>query len=167
MHEIGNEDEARQILYWVRASPRDYDYARPQCVTQEEAPEGWEYVGTGSFRSVWLSPTGVAYKVEHGSKYSHQSEEEATNLNRAWSKGAPEGCRLPKWQRFVVDEDETIIAIELIRGVTLYEYSGDIPHDELYDRLSRCETHFKLYDLHDSNVIIDEDGYLVPVDLGN
>lgn len=162
MHGIGNEWEAEHIYLWVSRDRRKY--ARPRCAEQELAPEGWEYVASGSFRSVWRSPTGVAYKVEHNrSEYSHQSAEEIENLKKAWEKGAPEGCRLPKFDEFRVD-GEVIVAVEYIDGPTLHEYEG--PEDDLYERLDQCEFRFALSDLHDENVVVDADGLLVPVDLG-
>lgn len=164
MHEIGNLVDAEVILYWVRSfgSPT---YGKPQCVESEHAPYGWEFVGSGSFRSVWLSPDGVAYKVEHSRGGGYQSDEEATLLKLAWEKKAPERCRLPKFSRYVVDDDETVIAIEYVRGVVLDDYRGD-DANELWGVVWQCEKIYRLADLHGENVMVDEDGWLVPVDFG-
>lgn len=163
MHSIGNEHDAQTILFWVRSHPKEY--GRPKCVLSHSAPEGWRYLGNGSFRSVWLSPEGVAYKVNHSDDpWDTQSEEEVNNLGRAWSRGPLEGCRLPKFHHYVVD-DEYVVAIEAISGVTLYEYEGP-ERDELYDLLREIEDTYRLGDMHDENALVDEDGYLVPVDFG-
>ena len=139
MHGIGNVHDAQTIYSWVAESRREYD--KPLCAEHKEAPLGWEYVGSGSFRSVWRSPEGVAYKVEHNDGDSCQSGDEIENLNLAWGKGAPEGCRLPKFDEFRVD-GEVVVAIELIEGKTLYEYEGPEKYD-LYERLSQCEMRFR------------------------
>lgn len=162
MHSIGNEHDAQTIYYWVRG--HENRYGKPSCVEQESAPYGWEFVGSGSFRSVWLSPEGVVYKVEHGYEYDYQSEEEINNLKRVWERGAPQGCRLPKFDKYIVD-DRFVVAMELIKGVLLYEYGGP-EREELYGILSDVENDLSLNDMHDENALVDEDGYLVPVDFG-
>jgi len=163
MHSIGNDHDAHTILYWVRSHPKEY--GRPSCVTRGEAPEGWEYVGRGSFRSVWRSPEGVAYKVGHYED-DYQSSEEVHKLTEAWEVGAPEGCRLPKFTPYYPDDD-IVVAVELIKGETLYEYGESSgPFGDYYDLLNDIEDRFRLSDMHDENVMVDEDGYLVPVDFG-
>lgn len=164
MHNIGNFHDAQTILMWVRSHPEKY--GRPECVRGGVAPEGWEYVSSGSFRSVWLSPEGVTYKVTHsgGGYVTRQQEGEIDNLKEAWSKGTPDGCRLPRFDRFDVEE-EVVVAMEMIHGPLLGDYEGD-DRDDLYDRLRDCEVRFRLSDLHDENALVDEDGLLVPVDFG-
>lgn len=161
MHNIGNITEAEEILFWVRGS--SHEYGMPDCVRYESAPEGWEYVGHGSYRSVWRSPSGVAYKVNHG-VVDHQNRDEVENLEEAWERGVPEGCRLPKFDLFEVDE-ESVVAIELIRGTTLRECRG-VRRDSLVSLLRKIERKFRLADLHTNNAIVDEDGLLVVVDFG-
>lgn len=166
MHSIGNERDARTIQSWVRSSPKPYGL--PQCVKYGEAPEGWEFIGRGSYRSVWRSPEGVAYKVGHDGA-NCQSSEEVGNLKFAWERGAPEGCRLPKFSAYY-PEGETVVAIELIEGATLYDYPGDTSPDGLmsyYDLLHRIESRFRLRDMHSDNAIVDQDGLLVPIDFGD
>jgi len=164
MHSIGNEHDAQTILYWVRSHPKQY--GRPTCVTQGDAPEGWEFVGRGSFRSVWKSPEGVAYKVGHYED-DYQSAEEIHNLRRAWGKEAPEGCRLPRFSAYYPDDD-IVVAVELIDGEMLYNHGEkESPFGfNYYDMLANLEDRYGLGDLHDENVIVDKDGYLVPVDFG-
>lgn len=165
MHGIGNYRDARTILEWVRG--HELEYGKPSCVEHEEAPLGWEFIATGSARSVWRSPEGIAYKVVHSTRWDTQNSDEVDHLREAWSKGAPEGCRLPKFSSFDVG-DELVVVMEAINGSRLvdyvYEYGND--RDDYYDRMSICETRFGLIDMHDENVVIDEDGLLVPVDFG-
>ena len=172
MHNIGSREEAQEILDWVRSFDRKYD--RPTCIWDAEAPEGWGYLGSGAFRSVWLSPSGVAYKVEHRPDYDAQSSDELSKLRASWSLEPLEGCRLPKFQGYKVD-DEPIVAIEAIKGSTLSEHVYGDGYDqgpgygvrrELYSLLRKVEDYYRLWDMHDENAMVDEDGTLVPVDFG-
>lgn len=163
MHNIGNIEDAETILHWVRSS--EYSYGLSSVVAEELAPEGWEYLGRGSFRSVWLSPEGVAYKVEHSDCYGCQSVIEVDNLTYAWSRQVPDGCRLPRFHGYRIGH-EMVVAVERVSGKTLYE--TEAPGTErLYDLMHRLEKLFSLSDMHDENVMVDEDGILVLVDLGN
>lgn len=164
MHAIGNEHDALTILHWVREHSREY--GMPWCVEHREAPLGWEFLGHGSFRSVWLSPEGVAYKVTHDD-YDYQSTEEVSKLKIAWERGPVEGCRLPQFAAFYPN-GEIVVAQERVVGCTLYEYGGRKSPSGLdyYDILSEIEDAYRLDDMHDENAIVDEDGYLVPVDFG-
>lgn len=163
MHNIGSVSEAEVILSWVRSS--DEVYGRPGCAMREEAPEGWEFLGRGSFRSVWRSPSGIAYKVNHDD-HDQQSRDEADNLREAWKRGVPDGCRLPEFNLLEIGE-EVVVAVEVINGSTLYEYSSEgNGAGHLYDLLRKVENMFLLGDLHDENAMVDEDGLLVVVDFG-
>lgn len=163
MHSIGNEHDAQTILFWVRS--HSGKWGTPLCVETKQAPDGWEYVGKGSFRSVWRSPDGVAYKVTH-SKGDYQSSNEVTALERAWEKGAPEGCRLPKFSSYYPD-NEIVVAVELIEGdVLCHHHTSSGPYGDYYDLLEEIEKWFRLTDMHDENAIVDSEGLLVPVDFG-
>lgn len=163
MHSIGNEHDARTILSWVRS--HRMEYGQPRCAIDRHAPEGWGYVGKGSFRSVWRSPEGVAYKVGHYEN-DDQSSLEVVKLENAWNEGAPEGCRIPQFQAYYPD-DETVVAVELIEGETLYEHGESYgPYGDYHDLLAECEDRFRLFDLHEENAIVDRNGLLVPIDFG-
>lgn len=165
MHDIGNRHDAEVILKWIRSHRDGHD--RPTCVDSKKAPEGWEFIATGSARSVWRSPEGIAYKVVHDANWDCQNDSEIDHLEEAWGKEVPEGCRLPKFNGFDVN-DELVVAMEAINGPRLVDYVYKLKNErgDYYDRMSLCETRFGLYDLHDENVVIDEDGLLVPVDFG-
>ena len=167
MHNIGNDHDALTIYSWVRSHP--VEYGRPTCVNDEEAPQGWEYLGKGSFRSVWLSPEGVAYKVEHESdeRYAYQSTREVENLRSAWEKGALEGCRLPKFQKYDTPSGDIVVAIEHIKGETVYRFTRkDDNRNHWYDLMNKAEDYYRLQDMHDENAMVDEDGLLVVIDFG-
>ena len=161
MHNIGNFHDAQTILHWVRSHEREYGI--PLCALDAAAPLGWEYLGRGSFRSVWRSPEGVAYKVGHSSGYN-QCGEEISNLGYAWREGAIDGVRLPRFDSFEV-EGETVVAIEVIDGQTLDRYRGR-ERSRLWSLMRKIETTYQLWDMHDQNCMVDLDGYLVPVDFG-
>lgn len=170
MHNIGNDHDARTILLWVRSHPGQYSV--PKCAIDGEAPKGWEFLGKGSFRSVWRSPEGVAYKVNH-STYDYQSEREVENLQRAWKREPFKGCRLPRFDRFDID-DEVVVAQEAVDGPTLYRYAygesdtgyRSVDSDDLYGMLNTLSEYYGIADMHDENVLVDEEGLLVPVDFG-
>lgn len=161
MHAIGNETDARTILAWVRDRSTYGEWDRSETA----APEGWKYLGRGSFRSVWVSPEGVAYKVNH-SKCDSQSAAELENLRKGWLKKTPKGCRIPRFSPYRVD-GELIIAVEKIKGQTLhakYGYPGWLDHHrEEYRSLERT---YRIFDMHEENVMVDDDGLLVLVDFG-
>lgn len=153
MESIGKEEEAETILTHVREIGLEY-----------LIPEGWERLGTGSYRSVWLSPSGVAYKVAHQRSYNTHQEVEVDALRRISGMEPPEGCRLPEFGVFRF-EDETVVAMEAIKGVTLYDYRGD-DRDRFWELLDDIRRAFKVCDMHDENAMVDQDGILVPVDFG-
>jgi hypothetical protein len=164
MHSIGSERDAQTILEWVSSHRERYD--APTCTYSETAPEGWKYLGKGSFRSVWLSPEGVAYKVSHSVEgWCSQQEEELVNLTRAWGRAPLDGCRLPQFHGYEVS-GEIVVAIEAINGVRLWDYKG-ADRGALYDLMDAIEKEYRLIDMHDENVMVDESGYLVPVDFGS
>lgn len=163
MHNIGNPHDARTILEWVRSHPAE-GWRIPACVMDEHAPEGWEYVGRGSYRSVWRSPEGVAYKVGHQDSRWNQCLDEITNLKAAWERGAIDGVRLPRFNSFEID-GELVVALELIEGERLCDYGG-LNYRELASLIGDIEDEYGLSDMHDQNCIVDTDGLLVPIDFG-
>lgn len=161
MHDIGSGEEARQILKWVRSFEKDEGV--PECVWEERAPEGWEFLGKGSYRSVWRSPTGAAYKVNHN-EWDDQGGAEIDSLIEAWKREPLEGCRIPRFNAYEWGDDIVVI-MEVIHGSTLCEYWGDNRRD-LWDLMREAEKYYRLYDMHDENVMVDAAGQLVVVDFG-
>lgn len=160
---IGSREDADLIRDWVYSSGERG--GRPRAVWDGEAPEGWDYIGSGSFRSVWRSPDGIAYKVQHSVRSSQSNEEEYNNLERARSCDLPGLARLPSAALFDFG-DVSIIAMELIDGPRLSNYYGP-DREEFYEAVAHCETRLRLVDLHDENCVVDiHSGKVVIVDLG-
>lgn len=160
---IGNYEDAKLIHDWVYDSGECY--GRPMVVEDGKAPEGWDYIGQGTFRSVWRSPGGVAYKVQHQKRSMQSNDEEYANLEQARSCDLPEMVRLPEAALFDFG-DVSIIAMELIDGPRLFDYDGP-DEDDYYDAIHACQAILRLDDLHDENCVVDTwGGKVVIVDLG-
>ena len=57
---IGRRAEARRLLDYVLANT----WADQDAVQRKLLDSGWEFIGAGCYRSAFLSPSGVVYKVE-------------------------------------------------------------------------------------------------------
>lgn len=164
---LGNEADARFIRDWYA---RELD--KPTDNQYGDAPKGWTWLGAGCYRAVFLSPDGVAYKVqqryaEPGGWESQSNKTEAANLRRYWLTRMPRGCRLPRWGYFELD-GRGVIAMERF-DKTLNRYSQYSDEGSKYwgalGRISdlMCD----LYDFHGGNLAVDEENQLlVPIDLG-
>ena len=97
---VGNARDAEFIHEWVRSHMSDW--CRPSDDAQENPPEGWEYLGSGSFRSVWRSPDGVAYKVQH-----RPNSMQSNNVTYTVEQGSP--IKASTYQYRVVFKPETIL----------------------------------------------------------
>lgn len=163
---LGNEADARFIRDWYveEREKREWD--------QRDAPKGWTRLGAGCYRTVFLSPDGVVYKVQqHYAKpggYEGQSNKtEVANLRKYWLKKMPEGCRLPRWGFFELD-GRGVVAMELL-GKTLSQVSQYSDEGSRYwTALGRLQGVMRdMYDLHGGNLAVDEENQkLVPIDMG-
>lgn len=159
---IGNETDAEFIRDYVMDI--EGDYYRDGSV----APEGWQRLGSGCYRSAWLhEESGVVYKVQHTYSNSWQSNEgEADTLRRHFFKKMPKGCRLPRFRYFALD-GRGVIAMErfsrLLRDVGYYQDT-----EGYHNRLSDLQDALRgVSDFHGGNLAIDEENkLLVPIDLG-
>lgn len=161
---IGNETEARFIHEWYRTqrSKEDYwDNPGPQ------APEGWERLGSGCSRIAFLAPSGTVYKVQNSPDSCQSNVSEAYTLRRYMFRKLPKGCRFPRYQLFMVKEDEGVMAMERMVSL-LREYSQyRKEHRRVRDlKVALADTLHDLWDLHDGNIGVAEDGAVVPIDLG-
>lgn len=161
---IGNQEEAQFIHDWWWEERHD---------RHGDAPEGWEYLGQGSFRIAYLSPSGVVYKVQkEGAHYTYQTNK---GEHEAWRRlyfncKMPEHTRLPKIGYFPIDESWGVIAIERLRRG--YDYWGCVPgtNDSLTWRevIERISAECRIGDLGGNNLFLDDDGKtIVPTDLAD
>ncbi len=159
---LGNESDARLIFEWKESQFLN---------GYSPAPRGWAYLGQGSFRSAYLSPDGVVYKVEHapGGFYGQSNYGEMLNLRRYWLTKMPKGCRLPRWGWYPIGNRTTgVIAMEhfdtLLRSFSRYDANGAKYWDRLVDLQ---EALYDMYDLYGTNIAVDVKGdAVVPIDLG-
>jgi hypothetical protein len=166
MDMIGNAKDAELIHYWHHDIREDGEW--------ETAPEGWEYLGEGCYRTAYLSPDGVVYKVQQTEGYSWQSN------NGEWEqwKRLFLNCRMPKhtrlpWMYFHAltgRGDLGVIATERFNrslgSCSRYDYKqkGDLDYWSLLEEVRYATG---LGDLFGDNLMIDEENkMLVPTDLG-
>ena len=148
--------------------------------TQQEASDvqnaywldEWTYIGQGSYREVWLSPSGAVYKVNLGDTYYGSNESEWDNYLRIRDIELPSYLSVPAMSLY-----GDVIAAEYV------DCSNKAPWCKLTKCLcggmykGMCQTYLwdelqditGLTDMHNDNVIpITTQGYTqwVIIDLG-
>ena len=88
---IGCVEEAEFIFTWVKALNTSYHWDFKRNV-----PEGWEFLGSGSYRSTWRSPSGVAYKVQHRTGSYQNNKGEYDKILKSQKREPLPGVRLPR-----------------------------------------------------------------------
>jgi len=163
---IGNEVDARFIRDWYREMTGNAYSDAPR-----RTPEGWEYVSSGCYRSVYLHvKSGVVYKIEREPGYSggQTNRGEFNNLRQFRFKRLPKGCRFPRWMFFDFGDGDDIIAMEyfthLLNRYSRYNEQG-FKH---WENLRKIQNVLRgLWDLHGANLAVDQTTEeLVPIDLG-
>ncbi len=161
---VGNQEEAKFIHDWWWGGYYEFS---PQ------APEGWEYLGEGSFRAAYLAPSGVVYKVQKdlpSSRYQTNKGE-----YEAWRKlyfdcKMPAHSRLPKLGYFPIDDRWGVVAIE--RFTKSYDYWACVPDTNdmvtWNHVINRISQECRIGDLSGNNLFLDDDGKtIVPTDLAD
>lgn len=154
-------------------------------------PDGWEFLGAGCYRSAYLAPSGVVYKIGHDSG----NRQEASTAQRLRKLNIP-GIYIPKTSSFNFEVNthrhrRTIVAMEYIDGehpdgcwVThwngqseLYCYCGQYAEGDegvMHINVPACEaalfmdtikSKVPLSDIHCENVIRMSDGRIAVIDL--
>lgn len=157
---FGNETEARFIRDW-----RDL-YLRAGRTTHEiPVPEDWKKLGSGCYRTAYLSPSGVVYKVQHRKTSWQTNVGEAEKIRSLMFRKLPKGCRLPRFALYDLGT-EGVLAMEkfdkLLNEFAFYSFDGS-RYWGLREELMQA---LNLWDLHGANVAIDKEGLVVPIDLG-
>lgn len=144
----------------------------------DPTPEGWRYLNKGAYRSAWLSPTGVVYKVEHKyDSYNSQSNYgEYQNVLRILTQTRiPEKLRIPRFTYYTLD-GRGVSAMEFVDGHGAALSSGCIwGNCDCVPKYSRCvkklfneiATAFGMWDTHSENVFfVPAQREFVLVDIG-
>ena len=162
---IGNQEEANAIA---------------ECDTlYNECPDGWEYVGAGTFRQVFRAPSGVVYKKEIIPRGNNGAGNRSEYKNLCNIREIPvAGWRIPDFELYVTEDGMPIIAMEFIDGAFEEEAYCD-PYGDGFCECSRSggecvnvlleipAAHWGLTDVHNENVLVEEDGTRVLIDAGN
>lgn len=163
---LGNAQEAELIHQWWHSPDRG---------ERDKPPAGWTYLGSGCYRSAYLAPSGVVYKVQKyldDSAWQSNYKEWLTWKRLYFSCKMPKYSRLPRLNYFPVSQAGKlgVIAIEKLDGA--YSHYGTFKRDdgELEHwsnvRLAIGEA-TEVGDLYGDNLMIDtKNNLLVPTDLG-
>lgn len=168
---IGNAREAEFIRDWYM------EYQAKSWAEQGligDAPEGWEWLGQGCYRTAFLAPSGVVYKVQghypkRGTYHCGQTNAaEAASFRKFMFRKLPRGCRFPRFQLFELD-GRTVIAMEkfdkLLKDFNSWDNGEGSKYWKLHQEVQ--EVLHEVYDAHGGNFAIDvENGQLVPIDVG-
>lgn len=160
---IGNAEEAEFIHYWYHAKWDQFS---------ETAPEGWEYLGEGCYRTAYLSPTGVVYKVQQSESGGWQTNAGEWEVWKRLYFGCkmPVHSRLPKmyYHALAGRENLGVMASERFNK-SLGDYPAYARQDETdyWSVLDSVRKATGVSDLYSTNLMIDEENkLLVPIDLG-
>jgi hypothetical protein len=147
-----------------------------------EVPPGWSFIGSGGTRRVYLSPSGVAYKVCHHYEDDDQSnnELEYKNFRRIQREGKlPGNWRIPRsylhkfrgnvsrynhktHKEETVPTDITILALDYIDGEGIGGHITPPPEkQQATDEAGVVFSKIGLNDLGGKNVIKSGDTYYI------
>lgn len=139
-------------------------------------PAGWKEIGSGEYRTAYLSPTGVVYKIERGFRknQSNRGEYERILELRYDKILAGYGAYIPKAWLYECGRTD-VIAMEYVTGASITlaclldnECKCGPEFSECgWDILDRVSTASGLTDLHRDNVVfIPEQNRVALIDLG-
>lgn len=163
MEKVGNIEDAQFISDWLDGQ-KNYNGVRYSA--RENPPEGWAYLGEGSYRSAWRSPEGCVYKVEHQEGSYQSNGDEYYNIIEALKCDPIDGTRIPAASLYHLADVAPVIAMECIEGKTVDNAYHEVPY-HISRAIREISYAYGLYDMHGDNVMI-EDGtnLVVPVDFG-
>lgn len=130
-----------------------------------DLPDGWIHLGSGGYRTVFLSPRGWVYKILNGrwrdDNTREYNEMEFNNYVRC-SRDKIKGWYVPKTTLYYVD-DTSVIAMEYIDG----EFDGGGDDEPVWNRAWDAVTEiWDMIDLHPWNVLVMASGTRALIDLG-
>ena len=149
---------------------------RPNGKSATYREHGWSFLGSGSYRECYLSPTGVVYKYDYNDSQSYGNRAEWGNYSYLYAhrENIPKRIRLPR--AYLWDFGRyAVIAMEYIEGISLSLCTleecicGNISPIPGVCANRYVDSHLSEYGLEDiwaENVIIDAQKCLVPIDFG-
>ncbi|AXG66321.1 hypothetical protein SEA_ANNADREAMY_241 [Streptomyces phage Annadreamy] len=155
---IGNREDAQTVAEW------DWD--------SNGFPEGWYYEGEGAQRLVLLSPDGVIYKKEKPGEHQVNVDE---YLNYLRTRKVPvKNWRVPRTSLYTIGY-ESVIAMEYVEGkfdIECQRY-GKGYNQECSCNQTPCTawewekptTLWDIIDLSETNILIEDDGTRVLIDI--
>lgn len=156
---VGNLVDAQKAVYLYRT----------RGAFSNDLPEGWEVIGSGSTRVVFLFGN-VVYKV--GSVNTNLDE----YMNYRPESALPDGWRMAECSLYEFHSNRvSVIAMERITGIHPRGHWGEshecefecIPYPEVKCYAREYETIYAatgLFDIWEENVIVDESGTYVFID---
>jgi hypothetical protein len=174
---IGNRTEASILAEWEIERDGHQDYFLPD--------NGWSFLGEGCERIAWLSPSGVVYKVEHDD--SGANKDEYDNIERLMLVPC-KGWRLPRADLFEFSGEISIIAMEYVVGIkdtlcSSFQYDDDFSYNDTSESYEcdcgsphgvctatvweESRIAWNIDDMHSGNILVEEDGTRVLIDVTN
>jgi hypothetical protein len=128
-------------------------------------PKGWSKVGEGAYRSSYLSPGRVVYKICHDYDYDCNDREYNAYI-RSHTINLPKDWGVAPTILYKLDE-VSVIAMKYIEGVKLKikPNEDDEAILESVDAFNAFSA-LGLYDVHEGNFIITPKGKKIIIDLG-
>ena len=182
MATIGSRSMAKVIHdYQARIENWRWNEPRPMM------PEGWQKIGSGGFRTAYLGPDGVIYKVgSDGNEETYGSRFEVRKARRLARKPMPDFIKIPRTSGFTFG-DRFIVAMEYVEAMTPPRRCNK---DKFWwannkrctcksrketRNLNMCITQVReavekatgCVDMHIYNFIIATDGFVYPIDMGS
>lgn len=135
-------------------------------------PKGWRKLGAGAYRTSYLSPDGVVYKVCHPEEGDEWNSYEFRNFIRIRKDKTrlPKGWRVAPAKLYSFNHDESeahVVAMEYVEGEHM-KISEDDDWEEKLDGsgATRAFRACNIWDVHEGNFVITRDGKKVIIDLG-
>lgn len=156
---LGSEDDAK-LIYRRRKSGLG------------PMPKNWRMLGQGAYRTSYLSPDKVVYKICHyeEDQFCDMNEVEYNVFRRIRTSKVrlPRGWRVAKTHLYTFDdqgEKISIVAMEYIEGT-----HPDVGYDyeAFFDSIGATKAYklLDLEDLHEGNFLVTPKGNKVIIDLG-
>lgn len=138
-------------------------------------PKGWKSLGHGAYRTCYLSPDGVVYKVAHAGQHEYNLFE-FHNFKNIRSKRIrlPSGWRVPKVKLYSFKDDNDlvhVVAMQYVEGKHL-RCPDNVDWDQFDSMLQKEYGAVKafgkcgLWDFHEGNFMVAHSGKRYIIDLG-